>query len=97
MFTDLKGSTAIAEEMGDNAIRLLIEHHNDIVFPIIEKGKGRLVKTMGDGTMSYFDEAQDAVQTGMEIQKMIDEFNKSEEINIPMGIRIGIHTGPGLV
>ena len=97
MFTDLKGSTAIAEEMGDNAIRLLIEHHNDIVFPIIESGKGKLVKTMGDGTMSYFEEPQDAVQTGIEIQKKIDEFNKSGEINIPMGMRIGIHTGPGLV
>lgn len=97
MFTDLKGSTSIAEEMGDNAIRLLIEHHNDIVFPIIESGKGKLVKTMGDGTMSYFDNAQDAVQAGMKIQKKVDEFNKSDQINIPMGMRIGIHTGPGLV
>lgn len=97
MFTDLKGSTAIAEEMGDNVIRLLIEHHNDIVFPIIESGKGKLVKTMGDGTMSYFDNAQDAVRTGMKIQKEVDEFNKSDQMSIPMGMRIGIHTGPGLV
>lgn len=40
MFTDLKGSTTIAETEGDLASRMLIKHHNDIVFPAVKRNRG---------------------------------------------------------
>lgn len=97
MFTDMKGSTALAETEGDFAARFLIKQHNDIVFPIIEQLNGHLVKTMGDGTLSYFDAAQDAVRCGMQIQKSVAEFNNAKHPKVPIQVRIGIHTGQGLV
>lgn len=97
MFTDLKGSTTLAEEKGDFAARLLIQQHNGILFPIIQKNNGKLVKTMGDGTLSYFESAQDAVRAGVEIQKSVDEFNRTGHPDIPIKLRIGMHTGQGLV
>jgi class 3 adenylate cyclase len=93
MFTDLKGSTTIAEREGDLSSRMLIKHHNDIVFPIIKNNNGTLVKTIGDGTLSYFESAQDGVRAGTQIQKSVNEFNLSRKNRTPIQIRIGIHTG----
>lgn len=97
MFTDLKGSTSIAETEGDFATRSLIKHHNDIIFPIIKKHNGVLVKTMGDGTMSYFATAQEAVRAAVEAQKSMDAFNLGNTIATNIFMRIGIHTGTGIV
>lgn len=96
MFTDLKGSTAISDIQGDLAGRTLIKQHNSIVLPIIKKW-GTLVKTMGDGTMSYFKSAQDAVLAAVEIQSSIDEHNIVKKPNVPLLLRAGIHTGTGIV
>jgi len=96
MFTDLKGSTSITDISGDLAGRTLIKHHNDIVLPII-KEKGVLVKTMGDGTMSYFESAQDAVRAACKIQLGIDNFNLQKKLPAPILIRVGMHTGKGIV
>lgn len=96
MFTDLKGSTAISDIQGDLAGRTLIKQHNSIVLPIIKK-RGTLVKTMGDGTMSYFKNAQDAVLAAVEIQSSIDEHNTVKKPKVPILLRAGIHTGTGIV
>lgn len=97
MFTDLKGSTTIAEREGDMSSRLLIKHHNEIVLPLIASGGGVLVKTMGDGTMSYFESAQDSVRTAARILSEIDAFNVSKKIRTPILIRIGMHTGECII
>ncbi|MBI5179659.1 MAG: FHA domain-containing protein [Nitrospinae bacterium] len=97
VFTDLKGSTSLADEQGNLAARLLIKQHNDIVFPVIERNSGVLVKTMGDGTLSWFAKAHDAVRAGMQIQAEVAEYNRTKSPKIPIQIRIGMHTGEGLV
>lgn len=97
MFTDLKGSTSIAETHGDFATRSLIKQHNEIVFPLIKKYNGTLVKSMGDGTMSYFPGPQDAVRAAAEIQKGMETFNLEKRAAIPILMRIGIHKGQGIV
>lgn len=93
MFTDLVGSTSMTETVGDLASRMVLKHHNDIVFPIIKNNKGVLVKTIGDGTLSYFDRAQDGVRAATQIQKALDDFNLSKELTTPIIVRIGLHTG----
>jgi class 3 adenylate cyclase len=97
MFTDFKGSTALAESEGDMATRLLIKKHHDILFPIIQKNRGTLVKTMGDGTMSWFEKAQDAVRTGVAFQSSLKEFNRARTGKIPIVVRVGLNTGSGIV
>lgn len=93
MFTDLKGSTSMAETEGDLSTRMLIKHHNDIVFPIINHHNGVLVKTIGDGTLSYFESAQNGIKAAAQIQKEIDEFNLTKQLKTLILIRIGLHTG----
>lgn len=97
MFTDLKGSTKLAESQGDVATRLLIKRHNDIVFPSIAAQRGILVKTMGDGTLSSFTEAADAVRAAVRAQRGLREYNRERPDGVPLLMRVGINTGLGIV
>lgn len=97
MFTDLKGSTAITEAEGNLAVRELMKKHNDMLFPILKKHNGVLVKTMGDGTMSYFTKAQDAARAASEFQRILKEYNATQKPKIPIIVTAGIHTGEGIV
>ncbi len=97
MFTDLKGSTAITEAHGNLAVREVMKRHNDMLAPILEKHQGILVKTMGDGTMSYFYKAQDAARAASEFQRTLKEYNATQKPQIPIIITAGIHTGEGIV
>jgi class 3 adenylate cyclase len=72
---------------------MLIKHHNDIVFPIIKRHNGVLVKTIGDGTLSYFESAQDGIRAAEQIQKGIDGFNLTKKFKTPILMRVGLHTG----
>lgn len=98
MFTDFKGSTALAESEGDVTSRLLIKKHHDMLFPIIKENEGVLVKTMGDGTLSWFGKAQNAVRAAVRFQKSLKEFNQGRPSGkTPLLVRIGLNTGMGIV
>lgn len=93
MFTDLKGSTAIAEKYGDLVHRSVISHHNSVLFPAVEQYRGVLVKSIGDGTLSYFESPLDAVRAAVHIQRGIDELNHAGKFPMPVLLRVGLHTG----
>ena len=93
VFTDLKGSTAIAEKYGDIVSRQLIQRHNEIVFPAVKEHNGTLVKSIGDGTLSHFEHALDALRAAVKIQRGMDELNRSGKFTMPVLMRIGMHTG----
>ena len=97
MFTDMKGSSSIAESEGDVISRSLIKKHNDILLPVIRDNKGVLVKTMGDGTLSYFDQADDAVRAAVRIQSDIEDFNHLHPGKTSILVRIGLNTGTSIV
>jgi len=97
LFTDLVDSTALTEAQGDMSARELIRTHLNFLFPIIETNNGTLVKTMGDGTMSYFEHAQDAQRTAVAFQVSLKLYNDQHTTKVPINVRIGAHTGVGIV
>jgi class 3 adenylate cyclase len=58
MFTDIKGSTAFYEQRGDLDGRMMVHRHNEIVLPLIAANRGKLIKTIGDATMSQYEDPQ---------------------------------------
>ena len=93
MFTDLKGSTALADKQGDIVSRLLVKHYHDIIVPAITRNNGIFIKSIGDGTLSYFEHAQDALRAGAQLQKGIDEYITGGKTKTPILARVGMHTG----
>lgn len=97
MFTDLKGSTTIAENEGDIVSRMLVKSQNDILLPAIKENNGIFVKSIGDGSLSYFENALDAVRAAVRIQKDMDALNMSKKFKFPVLMRIGMHSGKCVV
>jgi len=85
MFTDIEGYTALMQQNESKAIQAR-DKHRRIFNSITEKYKGRILQYYGDGTLSIFDSAIDAVKCGTELQL---GFRKDPSIPV----RIGIHTG----
>jgi class 3 adenylate cyclase len=85
LFTDIVGSTEMAERLGDGAWRELLARHNGEVRDQLDRFRGREVNTTGDGFLAVFDGVGRAVQAGIAI--------RDEARSVGLEIRAGIHTG----
>ncbi len=93
MFTDLKGSTAIAESSGDIAVRSMLKKYHDLCLIAVNRHGGTLVKTIGDGSLSHFENAAAACRAASDIQRGMEEINLSRAYKSLLLARIGMHTG----
>ena len=67
LYTDLVGSTEQAVAMGDRRWRELLEVHHSAIARQIERHRGRLVKSTGDGVLAVFDAPARAVRCAQAI------------------------------
>jgi len=93
MFTDLKGSTAIAETSGDLAVRAMLKRYHDLCGEAIKANGGTLVKTIGDGSLSHFADALAGCRAAAAIQRGMEQINISKQYKSLLLARIGLHTG----
>jgi len=89
MFTDIEGYTAIMQEDESKAVAFR-ERHREVFDSATRKYNGRILQYYGDGTLSTFPSAIDAVHCAIEMQLAF-----REEPKVP--IRIGIHLGDIIV
>src|SRR5579871_6518630 len=95
LFTDLKGSTALYERVGDLAAFDLVRAHFRALLDIIAAEKGAVVKTIGDAVMATFIRPEHAVIAGLKMRAAMDALN-AERGNADLVVKIGIHEGPCL-
>lgn len=93
MFTDLRGSTALYESVGDAAAYSLVRDHFGLLTGIVRKHNGAVVKTIGDAVMAAFHLPEDALDAALAIQKDVEAFNEGDDAE-PIIIKLGLHTGP---
>jgi class 3 adenylate cyclase len=95
MFTDLRGSTALFEAVGDAAAFAKVREHFFWIAHIVREHEGGIVKTMGDAVLAAFMEPKQALSAALAIQDGIDGFNI--RTNSDLVLRVGIASGPALV
>jgi class 3 adenylate cyclase len=95
LFTDLKGSTAMYDRIGDAQAYYLVRQHFDTLGRVIAHNGGAIVKTIGDAVMATFVNPVDAVKAASEMLTEIEAFNK--EITEDIILKIGIHRGHSIV
>jgi class 3 adenylate cyclase len=95
LFTDLKGSTALYERVGDLAAFDLVRAHFRALLEIISSEKGAVVKTIGDAVMATFIRPEHAIVAGLRMRAAMDALNL-ERGTQDLVVKIGIHEGPCL-
>ena len=85
LFTDIVDSTALAESLGPARWRELVAVHNERIQFELDRFRGRLVKTTGDGVLAMFDGSERAIRAGAAMCLAAT--------SLGLTIRAGIHTG----
>src|SRR6516225_8699945 len=85
LFTDIVGSTAKAEQVGDQRWRNLLDAHHTIVRREFARCRGKEVKSLGDGFLATFDGPARAVRCACAIVEAMGPLD--------IQVRSGLHTG----
>jgi class 3 adenylate cyclase len=95
LFTDLKGSTALYDEIGDLNAFALVQQHFDRLQEVTVRHGGAVVKTIGDAVMATFAEPEAGVRAAVAMLQEIDGFNRARP-GKELLLKIGIHRGTSI-
>jgi len=92
LFTDMEGSTALTQRLGDDAHMALLHTHNEIIRGALHARGGNEVKHTGDGIMASFISPKRAVEAAIDIQRQFATHNENQD-HVPIRVRIGLSAG----
>jgi class 3 adenylate cyclase len=98
LFTDLKGSTAIYDRVGDLVAYSLVRDHFAVLRDAVREHSGAIVKTMGDSLMATFSSPDDGVAAALAMMSGVACLGERwQRDGLELGLKIGLHEGPALV
>jgi len=71
VFTDLANYTAKVSRTDREGLRQILQEHEALVTPIVERHGGRIVKNLGDSFMCLFNAATDALRAALDVQDVV--------------------------
>jgi len=92
VFTDIEGSTAMLQRLGDSFVEVLEDHNRSVRSAFFA---GTEVRSEGDAFFYAFPSAPDAVEAAVEAQRALDAVPWPEGGSVR--VRIGMHTGEGVI
>lgn len=95
LFTDLKGSTAMYDRLGDLNAYALVREHFALLGATVQQHSGAIVKTIGDAVMAVFSRPTDAVSAALHMLGEIERYN-GEHGDPSIILKIGAHCGPSI-
>jgi class 3 adenylate cyclase len=95
LFTDLRGSTALYDRIGDLAAFDLVRSHFGALLSAVAAEGGAVVKTIGDAVMATFSTPDRALRAAMRMRGAMREINEQRGSE-DLALNIGLHQGPCL-
>ena len=99
-FTDIEGSTAMLQDLGDAYAEVLADHHR-IIRAGLDGHDGREIDTQGDAFFAVFTSARACVAAAIEMQRALGahRWQAGREVRVRMGMHSGeaAQTAVGLV
>lgn len=89
LFSDLQGSTALYERVGDAVAFNMVREHFALLAAIVRDHDGAVVKTIGDAVMASFGDPAHAVKAALAMQARIAAHD--------LVLKLGVHAGPSVV
>jgi class 3 adenylate cyclase len=100
LFSDLRGSTALYQKIGDANAYHLVRDHFAFMAKAIRDHQGAIIKTIGDAVMAAFARPEDGLAAAVEIQREVAAFNLAHPVDgtsDAIAIKLGLHQGPCIV
>jgi class 3 adenylate cyclase len=95
LFSDLTGSTALYERLGDARAFALVQQHFRDMAQLVARHDGAVVKTMGDAVMASFQSPADALAAALEMAPLAEESARAHGVD-GLAVKVGLHHGPCL-
>jgi class 3 adenylate cyclase len=95
VFTDLKGSTALYERIGDLNAYIQVQRHFQHLLDATVRHNGAVTKTIGDAVMAAFETPADAVRAAFDMREAVDELNRDRPQR-DFILKIGVHRGASI-
>src|SRR5215831_8583431 len=92
LFSDLKGSTALYERVGDLVAFDLVNEHFRLLQKIIAAERGAVVKTIGDAVMATFETPDRAIAAAIRMREAMSDLG-AERQHQSLHLKMGIHEG----
>ncbi|HKE30541.1 MAG TPA: adenylate/guanylate cyclase domain-containing protein, partial [Candidatus Angelobacter sp.] len=93
LFTDIEGSTNLAQEY-PNEMPALLARHNEIMNQAVQSHNGLVFQIVGDSFAVAFHTANDGMNAALDAQRLLQNEPWSPA---PIKVRMGIHTGAAQV
>jgi len=98
LFTDIQSSTQAGSELGNVAAQMQRQLHDRLVNDTISaEGKGKIIKSTGDGVLAAFSDPTLAVQRTLALQDKFVAYNEGKDISEQIWVRIGLDMGQVLL
>ncbi|HLW59821.1 MAG TPA: tetratricopeptide repeat protein [bacterium] len=91
LFTDIAGSTALLQRLGDTPYADVLAEHRRILRAVFTAQGGQRIDTAGDATLVVFPSARDAVGAAVAAQRALRAHRWPEDARLQ--VRMGMHTG----
>jgi class 3 adenylate cyclase len=95
LFTDIKGSTALYDRIGDLNAFALVQQHFERLQDITTRFRGAIIKTIGDAVMAAFLNPADAVAAALTMRADAAASNHGQP-DRQLILKIGIHKGAAI-
>lgn len=105
VFTDIVGSTALAEKLDPEEWKEIVQGTHRIVSAAVYHYEGIIAQLLGDGVLAFFgapitheDDPLRAVRAGLDIQRALHDYARDLEGYVDhLKMRVGINTGTVVV
>lgn len=102
MFCDLVGSTALSTHLDPEDLREILRGYQEMTSEVVARYEGHVAQHLGDGILIYFgypkaheDDARRAVHAALGVVEGMDGLNdRLARQDLPLMVRVGVHTGP---
>jgi len=95
LFTDLKGSTALYDRIGDLNAYVQVQRHFEQLVDVTVRHQGAVTKTIGDAVMAAFLTPADAVRAALEMREAVEQLNR-DRAQRDFILKIGMHKGASI-
>ena len=98
LFSDIENSTSLNSELGDDDWVKLLSAHDRLLRTYVDRHRGHIVKSQGDGYMVVFPTPELALEAAVGIQRALTaKRQRSRRLRrTPIRVRIGLHTGTAI-